>query len=105
MDDGDRAVAVPVSPTYGVGSETAAQEAASGTGDSMSIMGQWEARSLKAAGAFRRALGERLGRDRFARYQEALAFFRDGFPELAAPDNWRLIDMAVSYWDYPDRWE
>ena len=45
-----------------------------------------------------------LYRDRFARYQEAVRYFRQLLPAVTGQSMWNLIDMAISYWESPDRW-
>lgn len=45
-----------------------------------------------------------LHRDRFARYQESVRFFKRLFPGLGYMRLHRLIDLAVSYWEDPNQY-
>ncbi|MFQ5880438.1 MAG: hypothetical protein ACE5IZ_09735 [Dehalococcoidia bacterium] len=42
-------------------------------------------------------------RDRFQRYQQAVRFFRLLLPGVSGQAAFNLVDMAVAYWDQPER--
>lgn len=46
----------------------------------------------------------KMHRDRFARYQEAIRFFKRLFPGLGYARFARLVHLAVEYWEKPERY-
>lgn len=40
---------------------------------------------------------------RFNRYQDAVHWFRRHFPDVTGPSLCRLVDLAVDYWERPER--
>lgn len=40
---------------------------------------------------------------RWNRYQDAVRWFRRHFPDVTHPSLCRLVDLAVEYWEHPER--